>query len=149
MIFRFLQLISEGGTPRYLSLVVLLRKVGDEAVHKELGDRMERDIIMSSPKFAETHNVVAFLEKPAESDGFVEIIDFLKASSVKMVNGVRPLQALIDKKKVITKASIRNDLHLDDTEVTEEWVRIPIPPTDSTQIPIIDQPSISSQPKKK
>ncbi|GKF51354.1 hypothetical protein Tco_0147821, partial [Tanacetum coccineum] len=30
------------GIPRYLSLVVLLRKVGDEAVHKDLGDRMER-----------------------------------------------------------------------------------------------------------
>ncbi|GJY76733.1 putative ribonuclease H-like domain-containing protein [Tanacetum coccineum] len=98
-------------------------------------------IIMSSPKFAETHNVVAFLEKPAESDGFAEIIDFLKASSVsyaltvnpiiytsciqqfwataqvKMVNGVHQLQSLIDKKKVIImEASIRNDLHLDDAE---------------------------------
>ncbi|GJZ53030.1 hypothetical protein Tco_0607915 [Tanacetum coccineum] len=105
-------------------------------------------IIMSSPKFAETHNVVAFLEKPAESDGFAEIIDFLKASSVsyaltvnpiiytsciqqfwataqvKMVNGVRQLQTLIDKKKVIiTEASIRNDLHLDDAEVffSPQW----------------------------
>ncbi|GKD46164.1 hypothetical protein Tco_1270809 [Tanacetum coccineum] len=29
-------------TPRYLSLVAPLTKVGDEAVHKELGDRMER-----------------------------------------------------------------------------------------------------------
>ncbi|GKG12323.1 hypothetical protein Tco_0346560, partial [Tanacetum coccineum] len=27
---------------RYLSLVAPLKKVGDEAVHKELGDRMER-----------------------------------------------------------------------------------------------------------
>ncbi|GJS07670.1 hypothetical protein Tco_0364466 [Tanacetum coccineum] len=34
--------IKEVGTLRYLSLVVLLTKVGDEAVHKELGDRMER-----------------------------------------------------------------------------------------------------------
>ncbi|GKB44587.1 hypothetical protein Tco_0889529 [Tanacetum coccineum] len=35
-----------------------------------------------------------------------------------MVNEVRQLQALIDKKKVIiTEASIRNDLHLDDAEV--------------------------------
>ncbi|GKB24329.1 hypothetical protein Tco_0863730, partial [Tanacetum coccineum] len=33
---------KEVGTPRYLSLVVLLKKVGDEAIHKELGDRMER-----------------------------------------------------------------------------------------------------------
>ncbi|GJV53736.1 hypothetical protein Tco_1449477 [Tanacetum coccineum] len=33
---------KEVGTPRYLSLVVPLTKVGDEAVHNELGDRMER-----------------------------------------------------------------------------------------------------------
>ncbi|GJZ83627.1 hypothetical protein Tco_0648800 [Tanacetum coccineum] len=33
---------KEVGIPRYLSLVVPLKKVGDEAVHKELGDRMER-----------------------------------------------------------------------------------------------------------
>ncbi|GJU23918.1 hypothetical protein Tco_1157260 [Tanacetum coccineum] len=32
---------KEVGTPRYLSLVVPLRKVGDEAVHKKLGNRME------------------------------------------------------------------------------------------------------------
>ncbi|GJV25200.1 hypothetical protein Tco_1377895 [Tanacetum coccineum] len=97
---------------------------------------------MSSPKFAETHNVVAFLEKPVESDGFAEIIDFLKASSVhyaltvnpiiytscieqiwatakvQTVNGVRQLQALVDKKRVIVmESSIRRDLHLDDAEV--------------------------------
>ncbi|GJV38472.1 uncharacterized mitochondrial protein-like protein [Tanacetum coccineum] len=96
------------------------------------------------PKFAETHNVVAFLEKPKESDGFAEIIDFLKASSVhyaftvnpviytscieqfwatakvQMVNGVRQLQALADKKWVIvTESSIRRDLHLDDAEGTD------------------------------
>ncbi|GKB59722.1 hypothetical protein Tco_0915908 [Tanacetum coccineum] len=99
---------------------------------------------MSSPKFAETHNVVAFLEKPEESDGFAEIIDFLKASSVhyaltvnpiiytscieqfwatakvQTVNGVRQLQALVDKKRVIvTESSIRKDLHLDDAEGTD------------------------------
>nr|GEU40607.1 ribonuclease H-like domain-containing protein [Tanacetum cinerariifolium] len=33
---------AEVGTLRYLSLVVLLKKIGDEAVHKELGDRMKR-----------------------------------------------------------------------------------------------------------
>ncbi|GJS88173.1 putative ribonuclease H-like domain-containing protein [Tanacetum coccineum] len=101
-------------------------------------------IIMLSPKFAETHNVVAFLEKPVESDGFAEIIDFLKASSVhyaltvnpiiytscieqfwatakvQTVNGVRQLQALVDKKRVIvTESSIRRDLHLDDAEGTD------------------------------
>ncbi|GJS49713.1 hypothetical protein Tco_0599834 [Tanacetum coccineum] len=166
---------------------------------------------MSSPKFAETHNVVAFLEKPEESDGFAEIIDFLKASSVsyaltvnpviytscieqfwatakvQTVNGVRQLQALVDKKRVIiTESSIRRDLHLDDAEGTdclptatifEELARMGYEkpsqkltfykaffspqwkyfihtitqyhPTSSTLIPIIDQPSSSSQPKKK
>ncbi|GKD32155.1 hypothetical protein Tco_1242933 [Tanacetum coccineum] len=73
-----------------------------------------------------------------------EIIDFLKASSVhyaltvnpiiytscieqfwatstvKMVNGVRQLQALIDKKRVIiTESSIMSDLQLDDAEGTD------------------------------
>ncbi|GJW73459.1 hypothetical protein Tco_0132829 [Tanacetum coccineum] len=105
---------------------------------------------MSSPKFAETHNVVAFLEKPRESDGFAEIIDFLKASSihyaltvnptiytscieqfwatakVKTVNDVRQIQALIDKKKlIITETSIRSDLYLEDAGEHEESVPTP------------------------
>ncbi|GJR66880.1 hypothetical protein Tco_0012945 [Tanacetum coccineum] len=99
---------------------------------------------MSTSKFADTHNLVAFLEKPKESNGFEEIIDFLNASSVqyaltvspiiytscieqfwatakvKMVNGERQLQAIVDKKKVvITETSIRSDLNLEDAgEVT-------------------------------
>ncbi|GJT40634.1 hypothetical protein Tco_0940499 [Tanacetum coccineum] len=99
---------------------------------------------MSTPKFADTHNLVAFLEKPEESNGFKEIIDFLNASSVqyaltvnptihtscieqfrttakvKMINGERQLQALVDKKKVIiTETSIRSDLNLEDTGGTD------------------------------
>ncbi|GJT07933.1 hypothetical protein Tco_0842395, partial [Tanacetum coccineum] len=38
---------------------------------------------MSNLKFAKTHNLVAFLEKPKESDGFEGIIDFLNASSIR------------------------------------------------------------------
>ncbi|GKA72299.1 hypothetical protein Tco_0778515 [Tanacetum coccineum] len=80
---------------------------------------------MSNLKFAETHNLVAFLEKPKESDGFKGIIDFLNASSIryaltmnttiytscvkqfwatakaKTVNGEVQIQALVDGKKVI------------------------------------------------
>ncbi|GKB31138.1 hypothetical protein Tco_0870539, partial [Tanacetum coccineum] len=99
---------------------------------------------MSTPKFADTHNLVAFLEKPKESNGFEEIIDFLNASSVqyaltvnptiyttcieqfwtsakvKTVNGEREIQAIVDKKKVIiSKTSIRSDLKLDDVEGTD------------------------------
>ncbi|GJU03629.1 ribonuclease H-like domain-containing protein [Tanacetum coccineum] len=39
---------KEAGTLRYLSLVVPLKKVGDEVVHKELGDKMERAATIAS-----------------------------------------------------------------------------------------------------
>ncbi|GKD67825.1 hypothetical protein Tco_1321915, partial [Tanacetum coccineum] len=99
---------------------------------------------MSTPKFAETHNLVAFLEKPEESNGFDGIINFLNASSIKYVltvnptiyesciqqfwatakaktvNGERQIQTLVDKKKVIiTEKSVRSDLMLEDAEGTE------------------------------
>ncbi|GJS79035.1 hypothetical protein Tco_0728916 [Tanacetum coccineum] len=98
---------------------------------------------MSTPKFAKTQNLVAFLEKPKESNGFEEMIDFLNPSSVqytltvnptiyttcieqfwtsakvKTVNRERQIQALLDKKKVIiSETSIRSDLKLDDAEGT-------------------------------
>ncbi|GJU45602.1 hypothetical protein Tco_1202868 [Tanacetum coccineum] len=38
---------------------------------------------MSNLTFADTHNMVAFLEKPTESDGFHEIIDFLNANQIR------------------------------------------------------------------
>ncbi|GJT79466.1 hypothetical protein Tco_1053808 [Tanacetum coccineum] len=178
----------------YVAAANCCGQVGDEAVHKELGDRMERAVTTASSLEA---------EQDSESDGFAEIIDFLKASSVhhavtvnliiytfciqqfwatanaKMVNGVRQLQALIDKKKmIITESSIRSDIHLEDAEgidclstttIFEELAKMGITPlfdtmmvqaseevgedsdhpTDSNQIPIVDQPSTSSQPKQK
>ncbi|GKA54798.1 hypothetical protein Tco_0753747 [Tanacetum coccineum] len=94
---------------------------------------------MSDQKFADTHNLVAFLEKPTESEGFEEIVDFLNANPIKYVLTVNPtvycscikqfwdtvkaktvngevqLQALVDKKKVIiTESTIRRDLQLED-----------------------------------
>nr|GEY92021.1 hypothetical protein [Tanacetum cinerariifolium] len=69
---------------------------------------------MSSIKFAEKHNLVAFLEKPAESEGFEQIVDFLY---VKIVNENVQIRAIIDGKKIIvTEASIRRDLQLEDAE---------------------------------
>ncbi|GJS87977.1 hypothetical protein Tco_0770613 [Tanacetum coccineum] len=44
---------KEVGTPRYLSLVVPQKKVGDEAIHKKLGDIMERDATTASSLEAE------------------------------------------------------------------------------------------------
>ncbi|GJS20306.1 hypothetical protein Tco_0448938 [Tanacetum coccineum] len=99
---------------------------------------------MSNLKFAKTHNLVAFLEKPKESDGFEGIINFLNASSIryaltvnptiytscikqfwatakaKTVNGEVQIQALVDGKKVIiTETSVRRALQLKDAEGTE------------------------------
>ncbi|GJS51112.1 hypothetical protein Tco_0624474 [Tanacetum coccineum] len=74
---------------------------------------------MSNLKFAETHNLVAFLEKPKESDGFEGIIDFLNTSSIRYA---LKIQALIDRKKVIvTKMSVRRALQLKDAEGTESF----------------------------
>ncbi|GJV11883.1 hypothetical protein Tco_1353424 [Tanacetum coccineum] len=94
---------------------------------------------MSDQKFTDTHNLVAFLEKPTKSEGFEEIVDFLNAKPIKYdltinptiycscikqfwdtvkaktVNGEVQLQALVDKKEVIiTKSTIRRDLQLED-----------------------------------
>ncbi|GJZ88673.1 hypothetical protein Tco_0660455 [Tanacetum coccineum] len=100
--------------------------------------------------------MVAFLENPTESDGFHEIIDFLNANQIsyaltvnptiytsciqqfwattkaKTVNGERQIQALIDKKKVIiTKTSIRSDLHLEAVgEETQQDDSVPKPSND-------------------
>ncbi|GJW92252.1 hypothetical protein Tco_0169805 [Tanacetum coccineum] len=67
---------------------------------------------MSNLKFAETHNLVVFLEKPEESDGYT--------TKAKAVNGEVHIQALVDGKKVvITKTSVRRALQLKDAEGTE------------------------------
>ncbi|GJZ14339.1 hypothetical protein Tco_0549569 [Tanacetum coccineum] len=129
---------------------------------------------MSSPKFAETHNVVAFLEKPVEVIWVYWICDFLKASSVhyaltvnpiiytscieqfwattnvKMVNRVRQLQALIDKKKmIITESNIRNNLHLEDAEASDDVGEDSDPLNDSNHLPIVDHHYILSNPRRK
>ncbi|GJS55005.1 hypothetical protein Tco_0628367 [Tanacetum coccineum] len=96
---------------------------------------------MAALKFPSSHNMVAFLDKPAESDAFEQIVDFLKAhpikyaltvnptiytlcieqfwtiANVKTVNEEVQIQAQVDKKKVIiTKTSVRSDLQLEDAE---------------------------------
>nr|GEW41889.1 hypothetical protein [Tanacetum cinerariifolium] len=98
---------------------------------------------MSTIKFAETHNLVAFLEKPAESKGFEQIIDLLNATPIRYTLTINPtiytsciqqfwdsakvktvnedvwIRALIDGKKIIIiEASIRRDLHFQDAEGT-------------------------------
>nr|GEU33164.1 NADH-ubiquinone oxidoreductase chain 4 [Tanacetum cinerariifolium] len=91
--------------------------------------------------FADTYNMIAYLNKSDASEGFNQIIDFLNGSyieyaltvnptiyvscikqfwktvAVKSSNDITRLQALADKKKVVaTKAAIWDALHLDDAE---------------------------------
>ncbi|GJZ44942.1 hypothetical protein Tco_0592538 [Tanacetum coccineum] len=69
---------------------------------------------MTTLKFADTHNMVAFLSKPTESEGFEQIVDSLNAHSIK---NALMLQALMDGKKIIITGSIiRSDLQLEDVE---------------------------------
>nr|GEY18518.1 hypothetical protein [Tanacetum cinerariifolium] len=74
---------------------------------------------MSTPTFAETHNLIVFLEKPTESDGFEQIIDFLDANIIKYALTMSPMiYTSYGKKVIVNEASIRRDLRLDDAERT-------------------------------
>nr|GEV23377.1 xylulose kinase-1 [Tanacetum cinerariifolium] len=91
--------------------------------------------------FADTHNMVAYLNKSDASEGFNQVIDFLNGSYIKYALTVNPtiyvncikqfwntvvvkqsndvtrLQALVDRKKVvITEATIRDALRLNDAD---------------------------------
>ncbi|GKC09808.1 hypothetical protein Tco_1001418 [Tanacetum coccineum] len=94
---------------------------------------------MANLKFVDTHNMVAFLSKSKESDGFEQIVDFLNAHTikcaltvnptiytscieqfwssvkVKTINGETQLHARVDGKKIIiTESSVRRNLQLAD-----------------------------------
>ncbi|GJR43147.1 hypothetical protein Tco_1311250 [Tanacetum coccineum] len=77
--------------------------MGDEVVHKELGDRMEMAATTSSS-----------LKADAASSSSCWL-RFWATTKVNTVNGECQLQALVDKKRVvITESSILSDLHLAD-----------------------------------
>ncbi|GKF43269.1 hypothetical protein Tco_0129821, partial [Tanacetum coccineum] len=46
---------------------------------------------MSAPKFADSHNMVAFLAKSTESEWFEQILDFLSANPIKYALTVNPI----------------------------------------------------------
>nr|GEW17834.1 hypothetical protein [Tanacetum cinerariifolium] len=98
---------------------------------------------MAPLTFADMYNMVAFLSKSDVSEGF-DIVDFLHAhtiqyalvvnptiyvscikqfwatATIKKVNDVVQLRALIDGKKVVVlEYVIRRDLHLDDVDGVE------------------------------
>nr|GEV19234.1 hypothetical protein [Tanacetum cinerariifolium] len=69
---------------------------------------------MSTPTFAKTHNLIAYLAKSTESEGFEQTM-----TEVKTINDKVRVQALIDEKRVnIKESSILRTLKLDDAEGT-------------------------------
>ncbi|GJX34336.1 hypothetical protein Tco_0245893, partial [Tanacetum coccineum] len=182
---------KEVGTPRCLSPVVPQKKVGDEAVHKELGDRMERAVTTASsleveqdngsgPRCqdtilgdvnAQTRFEIASKQSndPPLSRGYtlgsgednmklLELMEFFNAakhtvsttgilSAAKImlasVNAIRHILMLLVQVPTTKGVSINTSI-----KVSEEVGEDSDHPTDSTQIPILDQPSTSSKPKK-
>ncbi|GKA53111.1 hypothetical protein Tco_0746426 [Tanacetum coccineum] len=45
---------------------------------------------MTTLQFADTHNLVAFLSKPTESEGFEQIVNFLNANPIKYALTINP-----------------------------------------------------------
>ncbi|GKE47322.1 hypothetical protein Tco_1478580, partial [Tanacetum coccineum] len=96
---------------------------------------------MATLKFADSHNMVAFLSKPTKCEGFEQIVDFLNAYPIryaltanptiyvsyieqfwstaksKTINGEVQLHVMVDGNKIIIiDSSIRRDLQLEDEE---------------------------------
>ncbi|GJS05978.1 hypothetical protein Tco_0362774 [Tanacetum coccineum] len=70
---------------------------------------------MSTLTFTDTHNMVAFLEKPVESDGFHEIIDFLNANEIHYALTVNPTIYT----SCLEQDKLRSDLHIEDAGGTD------------------------------
>ncbi|GJX70536.1 hypothetical protein Tco_0307707 [Tanacetum coccineum] len=130
---------------------------------------------MSDLKFVDTHNMVVFLEKPTESIGFEEIVDFLNAqpiryaltinptiytshikqfwatAKVKTVNKEVQIHALVDGKERVGKGFFGRVTPLFPTmmvQAQEGMGEGSANPTDPQHTPIIIQPS-TSQPQRK
>ncbi|GKE44130.1 hypothetical protein Tco_1471414 [Tanacetum coccineum] len=96
---------------------------------------------MTTLQFADTHNLVAFLSKLADSEGFEQIVDFLNSNPIRYALTINPtiytscfeqfwatikaktvneevqLQALVyGKKIIITESIVRRYLQLEDAE---------------------------------
>ncbi|GKA99250.1 hypothetical protein Tco_0827187 [Tanacetum coccineum] len=70
---------------------------------------------MTTLQFADTHNLIAFLAKPAKSDGFEQVVDFLNASSIRYALTVNPT-IYIHRALNSSGLLLRRDLQLEDAD---------------------------------
>ncbi|GJT71325.1 hypothetical protein Tco_1030611 [Tanacetum coccineum] len=121
---------------------------------------------MANLEFYDTYNMVAYIKKPEESEGFHQIVDFLNASHIRYAfienptiyvslikqfwetttaktldNGEIKLTATTDGKvKIVTEASVRRHLQLADSDGSTHLVESHHTPTSA---PSTSQPPIS------
>ncbi|GJW32903.1 putative ribonuclease H-like domain-containing protein [Tanacetum coccineum] len=123
---------KEVGTLRYLSLVVPLKKVGDEAVHKELGDRMERAATTASSLEAEQESVTAakllttvrhHLVLPVQ----VNAAEGIPTDSEQTPITTQPLSSRPQKKQSRRKQRKETEVPQDETQYNDS---VPIPSND-------------------
>ncbi|GJZ99655.1 hypothetical protein Tco_0672206 [Tanacetum coccineum] len=100
---------------------------------------------MATLKFADTHNLVAFLSKPTESDGFEQIVDFLNAHPIRYALTVNPTIYISCIEQFWSTAKVK-------TINGEAQLHGSAIPTDSHHIPTIIQssthPQKTQQPRK-
>nr|GEY01098.1 DNA-directed DNA polymerase [Tanacetum cinerariifolium] len=80
---------------------------------------------MSTLKFAEVHNLVVFLSKPTECEGFKQIVDFLNANPIRYALTVNPTMYIscIEQFWTTAKAkSINGEAQIHAKNVTDEAV---------------------------
>ncbi|GJW20506.1 hypothetical protein Tco_0031128 [Tanacetum coccineum] len=77
---------------------------------------------MATLQFADTHNLVAFLSKPAESKGFEQIVDFLNANPIRYALTINPTiyTSCIEQLWATVKAkTVNEDVHAKTTKWNE------------------------------
>ncbi|GKC00824.1 hypothetical protein Tco_0986960 [Tanacetum coccineum] len=130
-------------------------KVGDEAVHKELGDRMESAATTASSLKAEQDNAQTRFEAASKSPMMHLSQEFWRtATASTSANGEVELTATIDGQvKTITEASLRRHLKLEDnggittlpnTNIFEQLALMGYV-TDSEKLTFQKEPSFSPQ----
>ncbi|GJV57501.1 hypothetical protein Tco_1458506 [Tanacetum coccineum] len=152
-----LKMIS--GKELKLKNVLFVSEIHRNLVSGWLLNKFGFKLVFESDKFVLSKSGM-FVGKGYALDALLNGMDHIKCGSsnqflhivvnlVKTVNGEQQLQALVDRKKIIiTEATIRRDLQLEDADAQQEHGEGSDMPTDPHHTPTIIPPSMS-QPQRK